>query len=580
MACNCNPNLNSTSYLQVVAPCPSCHCTCTTPTQTCGYCTSSGGTCSPCGEDTIDSSKIIYSGPALPCIDLPTDTPVEEILQAMDTAICQATGADYSAYDFACLLNPDDSQITTQQQFVEAISEYVCNLEVTHDTFVTEYNTFVTEITNLVTVSSVPGITTDCTGILITDTNAQAFVKLDAAICDIQEAINPSGADWESCGFTVGSEPQTITEGFAKILEYLCLVADGVPDAVTLPTFNNVGTCLPGTLTATDTLSSTVEKLKTKICELDYSLGALNFGCVDGGSALEDVIQNILDRVNEYSIYEFDPDYFIVENINDLFPCNGKTVSIDPTGLDYKVASNGADITPGTLEDKLEEGDGIDLDYTTTPGKVIITCDFEGDHKVMVNASDVAPDYLDTKIDGAADSTGAITLAADSNVGNDTVIITPTIDYAALMLEGLLEVQTNVTLLSLLRSIICEIDCESDSTVQFAIEAASKSLEFTADQNTPTLAWYNTGAVVVSGLLTSGTFPITTVAVNPQATFTFTNNELSSVDVDIVVKDLSNVSVPSSSVISTTVSAGATYTNAAVNLGIGVSAYVVHVTVS
>lgn len=577
MACNCSINNNNVSYLVTGMPCPKCYCSCSSSTQSCEYCRSSS--CTSC-DDTVSTANLVYSGPALLCINKPTATPLEEIIQSLDTKICTIEGADYTSYDFACLLNPDTSNISTQEEFVAAISNYVCNISTTNETFVTNYNTFVTNITNLVTEAGTPGITNTCTGIIPSDTNAEAFTKIGNTICNLQTAINPSGITWNVCGLTVGSAPTTVSAAFTTVLSYICQIKSLIPASVTLPTFNNVGTCLPGTLTTTDGLASTVNKLITKVCSLNYDVTAINYGCVDGATTLQDALQNTIDRVNEYVHYEFDNTYFTVADLNPSYPCNGQSVTLNLAGLDSKVASNGSDLTPGYLSDKLQAGANVTLDYITTPGKVIVSSTSTVDHKVSVNGSDASADYLDAKIDGAADADGFITLDATTNVGNSKVIVTPTIDYLAGANKLLTAIQSDTALFSIFQNMVCATSCAGNRTVQFTIEGADKSIQFSASQDAPTLAWYNTGATVISGLITSGTYPITTVATNPQATLSFQNNGSATYNLSIVVKDLFGVVVPSSSSVSTTVAAGAVLPIPTFNLGIGVPAYVVQINIT
>jgi hypothetical protein len=250
---------------------------------------------------------------------------LEEILQKADEKICQASGSDFSSYDTACILNEDDSQITTQQQWVERSAVYMCGLETAHNTFITEvYNTFVTEITEIINNNALAGITScDVVGIFPTDEIGAALTKISDKVCEFFDFIDLVGIDWNVYGFTVGTTPTDMVSIINTLLSYIGETKNLIPTGgtVALPTFNNVGSCLPGTLTTTDTLVSTVGKIKTKLCELDYSLTGLTFGCVTASSTLSGVLQNVITRLNQHSIYTFDPAYFLYR-----FKCTSNSV--------------------------------------------------------------------------------------------------------------------------------------------------------------------------------------------------------------------------------------------------------------
>lgn len=570
MACNCGSNNSVIVYTTASVPCP---------TSTCGCgCTST--TASPCTDNNIDSSNVIYSGFALTCLDIESGATVEEVLQAASQKICEATGSDFSAFDMSCLTNEDDSQITTQQEFVEAISNYVCNLEITHNTFIEEYNTFVTEITQIVEGNNEAGFSNDYLGIAEGDTVSEALEKVADAVEDLDARLDLSSVEWDVCGFTTTTAPTTIPQGFTTILDYICTLESTIPTGSTsLPTFNNIGSCLPGTLTATDTLVATVNKLKEKVCSVDYDLSGLTFGCVTSGSTLEDVLQNMLTRMNLFSRYAFDSSFDIS---NPGGPCDVFTISVNTAALDRKVSSNGSDLTPGYLVDKLQAGTNITLDDTTTPGKVIIASSGTGDHKVMVNALDPTPGYVIEKIDGVADSSGALTLAVGANGTNDLALITPTFDWEIMGTQLITEITSNPTLTSMWQSFICALDCTSGPTVRFTTYAglSDKQVQITVTQNVPTLAWYNSGAANISlgTSLNGGPSAITTAATNPQCTITIDNNGITGYNFSIYVTDVFGTPVPASTTVGATpIVAGSPYTHSTFQLGTGATDYVIHI---
>lgn len=574
MSCSCQQNTTGIHYICSQPSCPACNC-----------CQAS---CS-CGSDSAvstDSSDITYSGPNLTCLEKDTGSSVEEILQAADARICAISGSDWSAFNTQCILNEDDSHPGNAQETIEAICDYLCNLQVTYNTFVSNYNTYVTEVTEQITTASTAGITTTCTGIIPADTNDVYLQKLDTAICSLQSETSVSGVNWNVCGLTTVSAPATIPAAFTKVLEYICTVYNAIPSAVSIPTFNNVGSCLPGTLTSTDTLASTVDKIKTKLCSLSLTdPTTLTYGCVSSATTNQQLAQNIINRVNDFTKYTFNPTYFTLSLIDSGNTCLGYNVTLNTSGMDKYVGSNSSDTTPGYLINKLQAGTNITLDDITTPGKVIINSTGTPDtYKVKVNSSDSSPDYLDTKVDGTSDSTSSLSIAATANGSNDKVIITPTFDFDNLSDSILDAIAANSTLMSKFCAMACSCGC-TNPTVQFIVYSEPGSTQsFTADQNSPTLSMYNTGSVTISSVssISSGIYMLTTGAPNPQLTLNFTNTGVSAIPaLSIYVKDLSGNPVPgSSSVSSPTIAPGGVYSNSAFQLGTGVSAYVVHVDIT
>ena len=97
-----------------------------------------------CTEPTscfLDAGCVVYTGPALNCADIATNDALDTILQKIDPLLCAATG-DYSTYNTFCL-----APITTQKEFVESISEFVCDLRDEFDEFTgTTFAGFETDI--------------------------------------------------------------------------------------------------------------------------------------------------------------------------------------------------------------------------------------------------------------------------------------------------------------------------------------------------------------------------------------------------------------------------------------------------
>ena len=368
---------------------------------------------SPCpdGCDPKDASCIVYTGAPLNCIQADSNTNLETIIQLIDARVCETSG-DFTGYNFYCLI--DQGAINTQQQFVERISQFACQTRTDFTNFVTNtYTPGIAGLQNQINSLKNPNITScDELNIVSTDVQNVVLTKLSNSICAIYSAINPSSANWSQCFSVVGDPPATIVEGFNTILDQLCQIKTGGGSAA-LPTFNNVGSCLPAPLTTADTLVSTIAKIKTRLCQTPtFNAGNLTTPvCVQysGASTLENVLDAVINQVNQLSlntVRAFNNSQFTVSLIDPSSPCLGKQLSLATANIDRMVALNTTDVTPGTLQDKIAQGPNITLDFgNTNPGKLTIsaTATSNTDEKVKVNGSDASAGYLETKVVGSTD---------------------------------------------------------------------------------------------------------------------------------------------------------------------------------
>lgn len=353
----------------------------------------------------LDAACVFYTGPALSCSAIATNDNLQSILQKIDPLLCAATG-DYSTYNTYCL-----APITTQKQFVESISNFVCTLRDDYDTFIsTTYSSFTTNTNSRLVALEVPGITCASAGVINTDTLQQVLNKYCTKFGQIDSAIDPSTANWNQC-YVVSPAPVTITAGFNAIISQICNLK-GIVDANigVPPTFNNTGSCLPDPLTAADSLVDTINKIKTRLCQTGViNTASLTFGCVSntvsGATDLQGTIQNILTKVTQIAQTlptQFDSGDFTVSNVDNSNLCLGKKIELAvPANPDRFVAATPSDTNPGTLQQKLIPGTNMSLDYITSPGFVVINSSAGvgiGDHKVSVDSTDPSPDYLGVKI--------------------------------------------------------------------------------------------------------------------------------------------------------------------------------------
>ena len=406
-----------------------------------------------------DAGCVVYTGPALSCSGIATNSNLETILQTIDPLLCASTG-DYSTYNTYCL-----APITTQKQFVETISNFVCTLRDDFDEFVdTTYVADQSSIDSRLDALEVPGITCSSAGVVNTDTLQQLLTKYCTKFGTIDSAINPSAANWNSC--YVVTPPTTITGGFNTLIAQICILKALVESGTSsLPTFNNVGSCLPAPLTTADSLVDTVNKIKVRLCQTGtIDTTALTFGCVSNsvssGTDLQSTLQNILTKVTQIAQNlptEWSAD-FDVTNVDNGDLCLGKEVALaTPSTQDRFVAATTSDTSPGVLQNKLVAGTNVTLDYVTTPGSVIINNtggSGTGDHKVAVNSTDPSPDYLGVKI-----ITGGLT---------NGIQVTPTVD----IINNVITLDVTVDTVTLFQSLIDTLSSDSGLYASFCAAVA------------------------------------------------------------------------------------------------------------
>lgn len=408
---------------------------------------------STCSQ-VIDSMCIKYTGTSFNCISNESKT-LENILKYIDGVICEGQGGiPWGTFNYACL-----EGITSAQTFAETISEYVCDLS---STVTSNYNEIIDILNNIssTTGTYIPAISgCSFTGIVNTDNLNTVLTKLNNSFCTLKTITDVSTVDFQGC-FTVSPQPTTIAEALTVILDQICQVKASIPATVTLPTFNNIGSCLPSP-GATDTLVATINKIKTVLCSKpDFDVNSLSpYYCVAAGTDLISTIENIRSKITQLTlstIQEVGPGLTLTA-LASPEACEGMKLEIDPDAFpDEMVKANAGDTTPGYLIDKLNEGDNITIDDTTLPGAVTITAD---NNKVATSSLDPTADYLISKLLVESTPELLLTLSEDSftNPSSYKAKITPAFDYYALAEKILTVISTSTTL----RELFCSISCDS-----------------------------------------------------------------------------------------------------------------------
>lgn len=422
----------------------------------------------------LDAGCVFYTGPNLNCSGINTMDGLDTILQKISPLLCAATG-DYSTYNTYCL-----APIATQQQFVETISNQFCNLRTAFTFFeASVYTPFTVSTNNRLTDLETPGIVCASASVTGADNIWTVLDKYCAKFGLIDAALNPSGANWNQC-YVVNPAPTTIVGGFNTLISQICILKGIVESSGggSLPTFNNVGSCLPGTLTAADSLVDTVNKIKTRLCQTGViNAATLSFGCVSaagltGPTDLQNTLQNILTKVTQLSQQmptAWSPD-FTLTNTDPGNLCLGKTINLSTIITpDRRVAATPMDPNPGTLQEKLIPGTGMQLDYVTTPGFVILNSSGGsggGDHKVAVNAGDTTPDFLGAKILAGTQVAG-VQVSPSVDPINNVLLLNVSVDPSILFQTLIDELANNPTLYANFCSAVagCPSPCDAPSNV-------------------------------------------------------------------------------------------------------------------
>lgn len=462
--------------------------------QPCDCCTN------PDCPNPINAVCVYYNGPALPCSGVNTGDNLETALESIEEKICEVVG-DYSTYNTYCL-----APITTQQEFVESISEGYCNLLDSFTTFVdVTFVNYQTSVTNQFNSIIYPGIICDIAGVVDTDDLTCILEKYCDTFDTINAYVDISSVNWQC--IVPGSPVTSIQQGFEILVDQICnLYTTGI----VLPTFNNLGSCLPSP-GANDSLVSTIDKIKTRLCQTPtFDINALTWGCLVKPSTtttnLQAAFQTVLTTLNDYTQNKlsFSAD-FTLTPVDPMDPCAGQTLSLTApvVGVDRKVASDPFDAAPGTLMEKLTPGSNITLDNITIPGQVIINSSSDT-YKVKADAADVNPDYLVDKITGDNNSLDGIQITDYYNALDETVHLYPSIDWNVFIDKMLTIIETNPVLLAKFCEVVAMCSTTTTTTTT-AVPAGVFVLDAAYGLNITNVTGSGTGLPSFSYPVLSGT---------------------------------------------------------------------------
>lgn len=449
-------------------------------------------TCQSTNPCFLDSGCVYYTGPTLSCSGITTNTSLESILQIIDPLLCAATG-DYSTYNTFCL-----APISTQKEFVESISDFVCTLDTTVTTFIdTTFPAYQASVTASLSAINNPAITCASANVISSDTLNQLLVKYCTKFATIDTALSLSTVTWSSC-YTVSPTPTTIAAGFNVLIAQICLLKAAVASGAILPIFNNTGTCLASPGTA-DSLVSTIGKIITRLCLTGtLNTSTLTWGCTTNSTSsntdLQGALQAILTQITTVSQAEprtWSAD-FVVTNVDNGNLCLGKHIALaTPLTQDRFVAATAGDASPGTLQSKLIAGTNITLDFST-PTQVTINSSGGagvGDHKVIADSSDTVPDYLIGKLEGGTASFGVSVIPfLDTADTSHQVALNTSVDAVALFTALLNALDDDAGLKALFCSQIqsCPSPCSAPSNVTVTYTPGTTTTSTTTTTTTTT----------------------------------------------------------------------------------------------
>ena len=448
---------------------------------------------------------LCYTGPDLTCSGILSGDTLEDALQKLDTQVCSATG-DYSSYQFNCLPDWLGSAITTEAQFVDAITAYACEITQNLESFTgVEFPAYQSEVESQFESITGPSLTCSSAGVTGADSLTTILTKYCTKLAALTTAINVSTIDFASC-FTVVTPPTTVLQGFQTLIDQICEVKSIAEGSATLPVFNNTGTCLasPG---SADTLAATIGKIITRLCLTEpFDIDSVeDWGCLDSQEDLQDTVQEIITTVSDNQkllITGVSAD-FVLSATDAENDCAGLTLELATpiVNNDRLVASNVADTDPGTLIEKLTEGDNITLDDTTTPGQIIISA--TQNNLVVAGPTDEDPGYLVDKLDGS--TSGGITITPTIDGLGEKVNLILTTDAAAIAESVLAAILANPALLTAFCSMVVSCVDGNCGSLEYTITNDSGDYKFAS--------WNECGnpSLIVVGLTDGGSITICAV---------------------------------------------------------------------
>lgn len=498
-----------------------------------------------CSTSSTDSSNIKYTGPNLTCSDISTNSSVETAIQALDAAICENSGINWSAFEYNCLPTLCECSITSAASFVDAITAQLCTTNTSLISLTSSYNDFVLETSSNFTNIINPGLTLNCINVVNTDNLSQIFTKINSAICSLK-------GNFENPNFTFACinvfPSDNLLSVINKIGTELCSIDTRVTNIETnlLPTFNNTANCLNGT--SNDSLYTTIGSITNLLCtKPSLNVNDLYSTCVPIGEDLTETLNLMLSNVDNLNKNRINGvnNYFnrssrvelILNTVDEGNACFGYDLSIqDIGGLDEYAKVNSSDSTSDYLENKIIKGSGIDITVEDDEGykTLVINATNEDTYQVKVKSdgSDT-PGYLINKLNTSSSLDGAIVLTDAYESTSDSLVITPSLNYTTLASKILQTIIDDTSLSNIFCTMLaCQCECSSSTTNRRLVQIRFRnegSVPLTFSSN---IAQLSTPSTLYSGAVTinnsegfnTGYFYITDTTSDVKLSITLQNN--------------------------------------------------------
>lgn len=375
----------------------------------------------------MDASLVVYTSIPLSYIPVAQNDNLNVILGHINTAINTSSSApDYSGYNLYCVKEVDGTtHPTNTQNFAEGISKMLCDFKTAYTTFtgttyVSDKGVFTTAITNLQSpaYTYVPFSITSADGI------NTVWSKTFTGLTSITNSIKPDSANWSTIG---ASNATSIVSAFNTIIAYE-VTQDGLISGkqASLGTFNTTSI---GGSTGTVPITTITELITAVAAVPAFTPGSITSTCVTAGGSLQAVVQNTINSVDTISAASV-----TTAGTGLLLSgsgCGGKTLAIDTSwsGLN-KVKVSAGDSTGGYLFNKLTSTDAS-VTLTDTGSTLNMSVSNPSDGKVKINAFDESANYLQSKITFATSSDSGLGIIATTSIDNNTLSLTPTINYSS-----------------------------------------------------------------------------------------------------------------------------------------------------
>lgn len=344
--------------------CPNC-----SETNQSYYTSTYSSNCTPSVPECIntDATCVLYSGPILSFLGVQPGENLEGILIKLDE-VFQTVSPEYGFSNILkqCFSTTVGDKFSGSVEFANTVINELCSLKP-----IVLLNT--SKIAEIEAILSLPKYDikhilneTSCSflNILNSDSTETALPKVFAAICSLKSSIDISSIIIE------GNETNTST--LSNFVTYVKNKFNSLP---TVPSFNNVTTCLINPKTSSDSVESTVLNIIATLCSLKTSLTipSITSDCIYVPNTFSEFYTKTYENIAALSKKSpsFNLEHFEVTPKTPV--CNGVDVSLKPTVLGKVYTSSTDDL--GYLEEKFENGTNTTVSIT--------------DNKLSVNVSGI-----------------------------------------------------------------------------------------------------------------------------------------------------------------------------------------------